>query len=35
MRRVLLPIRTAIVLAEINERMPRTHGHTAIPLSQA
>ena len=23
-----------IVLAEINERMPRTHGHTAIPLSR-
>jgi len=23
-----------IVLAEINERMPRTHGHTAVPLDQ-
>jgi acyl-CoA hydrolase len=23
-----------ILLAEINERMPRTHGHTAVPLSQ-
>ena len=27
--------RTAdIVLAEINERMPRTHGHTVVPLSK-
>jgi 4-hydroxybutyrate CoA-transferase len=24
----------SIVLAEINERMPRTHGHTAVPLSR-
>lgn len=24
----------AIVLAEINERMPRTHGHTAVPLDR-
>jgi acyl-CoA hydrolase len=24
----------AIVLAEINERMPRTHGYTALPLGQ-
>jgi acyl-CoA hydrolase len=24
----------AIVVAEINERMPRTHGHTAIPFSE-
>ena len=23
-----------IVLAEINERMPRTHGHTAVPLER-
>jgi acyl-CoA hydrolase len=23
-----------IVLAEINERMPRTHGHTAVPLDR-
>lgn len=23
-----------ILLAEINERMPRTHGHTIVPLSQ-
>jgi acyl-CoA hydrolase len=23
-----------IVLAEINERMPRTHGHTVVPLSR-
>ncbi len=23
-----------IVLAEINERMPRSHGHTAVPLSR-
>jgi len=23
-----------IVLAEINERMPRTHGHTAVPLGR-
>src|SRR6516165_981303 len=22
----------AVVLAEINERMPRTHGHTAVPF---
>jgi acyl-CoA hydrolase len=24
----------AIVVAEINERMPRTHGHTAVPLDR-
>jgi acyl-CoA hydrolase len=24
----------AVVLAEINERMPRTHGHTVVPLSR-
>jgi 4-hydroxybutyrate CoA-transferase len=24
----------ALVLAEINERMPRTHGHTAVPFSR-
>lgn len=24
----------ALVLAEINERMPRTHGHTVVPLSR-
>jgi acyl-CoA hydrolase len=24
----------AIVLAEINERMPRTHGHTVVPLDR-
>lgn len=24
----------SIVLAEINERMPRTHGHTTVPLSR-
>jgi acyl-CoA hydrolase len=24
----------AVVLAEVNERMPRTHGHTAVPLSR-
>ena len=24
----------AMVLAEINERMPRTHGHTAVPLDR-
>ncbi|MFM8735193.1 MAG: acetyl-CoA hydrolase/transferase family protein [Pirellulales bacterium] len=23
-----------VVLAEINERMPRTHGHTAVPLAR-
>ncbi|MCA9583704.1 MAG: 4-hydroxybutyrate CoA-transferase, partial [Myxococcales bacterium] len=23
-----------IILAEINERMPRTHGHTVLPLSR-
>src|SRR5215472_11849727 len=24
----------AVVLAEINEQMPRTHGHTAVPLDR-
>jgi 4-hydroxybutyrate CoA-transferase len=24
----------AVVLAEVNARMPRTHGHTAVPLSR-
>ncbi len=24
----------AVVVAEINERMPRTHGHTVVPLSR-
>src|SRR5262245_227605 len=24
----------AVVLAEVNERMPRTHGHTAVPLGR-
>jgi acyl-CoA hydrolase len=24
----------SVVLAEINERMPRTHGHTAVPLDR-
>src|SRR5262249_8485220 len=24
----------SLILAEINERMPRTHGHTAVPLSR-
>jgi acyl-CoA hydrolase len=24
----------SVVLAEINERMPRTHGHTAVPLNR-
>ncbi len=25
----------SVVLAEVNERMPRTHGHTVVPLSRA
>jgi acyl-CoA hydrolase len=26
--------RATLVLAEVNERMPRTHGHTVVPLSR-